>query len=179
MTLSILSIFFTSLPETLIANSISLFCSILHCFFYCFFLTILRRWRTSETKTTDQPDCWKSSEGDASQQPNIKKIWSKQSSTKFSMLILPEEFGKFVHFLALFYVTILWMIKQIWDCPVGWGCRIHRLFLCRRVRHPPLTSVLDITLNNLMVRFQQCWSFGECRVPLHCHCSQVHSCPEW
>ena len=43
----------------------------------------------------------------------------------------------------------------------------------------PLTSVLDMTLNNLMVMFQQCWNFGECRVPLHCHRSQVHSGPEW
>ena len=64
-------------------------------------------------------------------------------------------------------------------CPVGWGCRIHRLLLCRGVRPPPLTSVLDMTLNNLMVRFQQCWSFGECRVPLHCHRSLIHSGPEW
>ena len=38
-------------------------------------------------------------------------------------------------------------------CPVGWGCRIHRLLLCRGVRHPS-TSVLDIILNNLMVRFK-------------------------
>ena len=43
----------------------------------------------------------------------------------------------------------------------------------------PTTSVLDMTLNDLMVRFQQCWIFGECGVPLHCHCSQVHSGPEW
>ena len=64
------------------------------------------------------------------------------------------------------------------DCPVGWGCRIHRLLLCRGVRPPPM-SVLYMTLNNLMVRFQQCWSFGECGVPLHCHRSQVHSGPEW
>ena len=63
-------------------------------------------------------------------------------------------------------------------CPVSWGCRIHWLHLCREVRHPP-TSILDITLNNLMVRFQQCWSFGECGVPLRCHRSQVHSGPEW
>ena len=63
-------------------------------------------------------------------------------------------------------------------CPVGWGCRIHRLLLCRGVRPPP-TSVLDMTLNNLMVRFQQCWSFGECGVPLHCHRSLVHSGLEW
>ena len=63
-------------------------------------------------------------------------------------------------------------------CPVGWGCRIHQLLLCRGVRPPP-TGVLDMTLNNLMVRFQQCWSFGECGVPLYCNCFQVHSGPEW
>ena len=62
------------------------------------------------------------------------------------------------------------------DCPVGWGCRIHRLLLCRGVR-PPTTSVLYMILNYLMVRFQQCWSFGESGVSLHCHCSQVHSGP--
>ena len=38
-------------------------------------------------------------------------------------------------------------------CPVGWGYRIHRLHLSRRVRIPP-TSVLDMTLNNLRVRLQ-------------------------
>ena len=58
-------------------------------------------------------------------------------------------------------------------CLVSWGCKIHQLHLCGGVR-PSLTSVLDMTLNNLMVRFQQCWSFGECRVALHCHCFRVH-----
>ena len=43
---------------------------------------------------------------------------------------------------------------------------------------PPI-SVLDMTLNNLMVRFQWFWSFGECKTPIHCHCSQVQSGPEW
>ena len=34
-------------------------------------------------------------------------------------------------------------------CPVGWGCRIHRLHLCRGVKFPPSpTSVLDMTQNN-------------------------------
>ena len=65
------------------------------------------------------------------------------------------------------------------DCPVGWGCGIYQLHLCRGVRQPPPTSVLNMTLNNLMVSFQLCWSFGECSVPLHCHRSQVHSSPEW
>ena len=41
-----------------------------------------------------------------------------------------------------------------------------------------LISVLFITLNNLIVRFKF-WSFGERGVVLSCHCSQVHSGPEW
>ena len=36
---------------------------------------------------------------------------------------------------------------------IGWGFRIHLLFHYRRVRLPP-TNVLDMTLKNLMVRFQ-------------------------
>ena len=47
------------------------------------------------------------------------------------------------------------------------------------VRLPPLTSILDMTLKNRMLRFQWCWSFGECGVPLHCYSSQVQSGPEW
>ena len=37
---------------------------------------------------------------------------------------------------------------------------------------------LTLILKNLMVKLQL-WSFGECGVPIHCHCSQVHSDPEW
>ena len=36
---------------------------------------------------------------------------------------------------------------------------------------PLPTIFLDLTLNNLMMSFQQCWSFGECGVSLHCHIS--------
>ena len=37
----------------------------------------------------------------------------------------------------------------------GWGCRIHRLYLFREVKpFPPPTGVLDMTLNQLMVRLQ-------------------------
>ena len=42
-----------------------------------------------------------------------------------------------------------------------------------------LTSVLDMTLINLTVSLQYCWSFGECIVLFYCHRSQVHSGPEW
>ncbi len=71
-----------------------------------------------------------------------------------------------------------YQLSKTWtsDClSVLWAeFRIHWLLLCRGVR-PLLTSVLDMTLNNLMVRFQWCLNFGECGVPLHCHRSQVHS----
>ena len=57
-------------------------------------------------------------------------------------------------------------------CPVDWGCRIHWLLLCKEVRPPPPPPIqVDMTLNNLMVRFQWCWNFGECGTPLHCHLS--------
>ena len=38
---------------------------------------------------------------------------------------------------------------------VGWGCRTHRLHLWRGIRYPPpITSLLDMTLNNLMGKRQ-------------------------
>ena len=59
-------------------------------------------------------------------------------------------------------------------CLVGWGSRIHRLLLSRGVR-PSSMNVLDMTLNNLMVRFHECWNFVGSGVSLYCHCSQLHS----
>ena len=48
-----------------------------------------------------------------------------------------------------------------------------------RYEPPPAKRVIqDMTLNNVIVRFQQCWSFGECGVPLHFHRSQVNSGPQ-
>ena len=44
-------------------------------------------------------------------------------------------------------------VSRMSCCPVGWGCRIHRLHLCRGVTPSPI-SVLDMKLNNLMVRSQ-------------------------
>ena len=38
---------------------------------------------------------------------------------------------------------------------------------------PTPMSVLDMALSHLIVRLQS-WSFGECRVLLHCHYFQVH-----
>ena len=67
-------------------------------------------------------------------------------------------------------------MHYISNCPVGWGCRIHRLQHFRWISPPPPMRVLDITLNNLMRKFEWCKSFGECRAPFHFHWSQVHSC---
>ena len=111
--------------------------------------------------------CWKS-----------KKLTAIRSEVQF---LVKKLFN--LAFTNVVYTNLVHRATpQIWtpkdDCPVSWGCRIHWLHLCRGVR-PTLKSVLDMTLNNLMVRFQQCWSFGECGVPLHCHRSQVHSGPEW
>ena len=50
-------------------------------------------------------------------------------------------------YISLYHIHVLL-------CSVGWGCRIHWLLLCRGVRPPPPTSVLDMTLNNLIVRLQ-------------------------
>ena len=72
---------------------------------------------------------------------------------------------------------LLEYIEYALDKQIGWGCRIHRLPLCKGVR-PPTNECPDMTLNNLMVTLQWFWSFGECGVPLHCHWSQVHFSPE-
>ena len=58
-------------------------------------------------------------------------------------------------------------------CPVGWGCRIHRLHLCRGVRHPSNNECpwYDTKQSD----GEKSWNFCECGVPLHCHLSPVHS----
>ena len=65
------------------------------------------------------------------------------------------EFGQAEKFLATWMHTHTQThththiyITPIVTCPVGLGCRIHRLLLCRVVRLP-LMSVLDLTQNNL------------------------------
>ena len=43
------------------------------------------------------------------------------------------------------YPTAIVLVE---GCPVGWGCKIHRL----QMEETSLTNVLNLTLNNLMVR---------------------------
>ena len=62
--------------------------------------------------------------------------------------------------------------------PVCRSCRIRRLHFCRWVRPKPNECVAYDTKLHLMVRFQS-WRFGEGRVALHYHYSQVHITLEW
>ena len=61
------------------------------------------------------------------------------------------------------------------NCPVGWGCRIHRLHLCRGVRSPNECPGYDTKQSDGEVPAMP--EFRECGVPLCCHCSQIHSGP--
>ena len=56
-------------------------------------------------------------------------------------------------------------VAQIVLCLIGWGCTIHQQQVSWEVR-PPANKCPNMTLNNLMVRFRWCWSFGEYGVPL-------------
>ena len=78
--------------------------------------------------------------------------------------------------LALFILTFLFLLNavfyryflckmfhlftinhtQIMNCPVGWGCINNRLHFCRGVSHHP-TSILDMTLNNLVPVMLELW----------------------
>ena len=66
---------------------------------------------------------------------------------------------------------------QIQHTLVGCSYRIYQLHFCQGTNIHP-TSVLDMTLNHLVLRLQP-WSFREYGVPIHCHCSQVLSNMEW
>ena len=45
-------------------------------------------------------------------------------------------------------------LYEISNCPFGWGFRIHRLHHCRGVSPPLNECPGNMTLNNLMARFQ-------------------------
>ena len=53
------------------------------------------------------------------------------------------EGESFDFYMAVFFKLLLWQTSsqpyfiQNLLCPVGWGCRIHRLLLCRGVRPLP------------------------------------------
>ena len=81
-------------------------------------------------------------------QPHI--FWQFESS---------EEYSRECHSNT----TVCKFLQGIWfhtprkDRPVSWGCEIHWLHLCRGSK-TSLTSILDMTLNNLIVRSFRQWS---------------------
>ena len=60
--------------------------------------------------------------------------------------------------------TIIWIYyMEVW--PSRLGQQNTQTSSLQKSKSPP-TSVLDMILNNPMVRLQKCWSFGECGVSL-------------
>ena len=107
------------------------------------------------------------------------------------LFLLLSKFAKYLHVLALkkkisssmsisLYKTLFdivrplgFIVKFLSDFvslksnPIAWGCRIHQLHLCRVIRESPSfqTSVLDMTLNNLMVRLSNAGALGNVEYP--------------
>ena len=86
----------------------------------------------------------------------------------------------------LIFLTHTVCLQLIWDVMVPSGTVIVISSMYEEIQsfyetsltvslHP--TIVLDMTLNNLMIRFQY-WSFEECGLPLYYHSSKFHSDPE-
>ena len=75
--------------------------------------------------------------------------------------------------------NLQWLTKTNPNLAHSAGTVEYTDYISAEVLDPRPTSVLGMTLNSLMVRFQQCKSFRECGVLLHCSCSQVHCDPEW
>ena len=67
-----------------------------------------------------------------------------------------------------------WLCSSSLYCPVGWGCRIHRLLLCRRVRL--LSNECPVYDTKQSEDFSKAGALGNAE---YCHHSQVHSGPEW
>ena len=90
------------------------------------------------------------------------------------------NYGRFINQFPLNIIRSIRQFERINKkicCPVSWGCRIHRVLLCRGVRPPNECPGYDNKQSDGEV--PAVWSFGECGVPLHYHRSQVHSGPEW
>ena len=66
-----------------------------------------------------------------------------QSTLQFVLFMFPTIKPSFFYWGSqnseplLLPVSPTWLY-QVSDCPVGWGCRIHQLHLCRGVRTPNL-----------------------------------------
>ena len=81
--------------------------------------------------------------------PYVLQLLSTLARSNYLSVASPSSiFDIAKQFYWLYYALLL---KEI-HCPIGWGCRIHRLLLCIWVR--PSNECPVLTLNNLIVRFQ-------------------------
>ena len=102
-----------------------------------------------------------------------RPIKSKEKQHAFQLISWPMQW------VDLNPIELLWdeLDQNVWAKQPTIGAVEY--IDCTSADGKKTTSVLFMTLNNLMVRFQWCWSIGECGVPLYCHCTQIHSGPEW
>ena len=140
-------------PQNLFPSRVVCFCSIL-----CLFDSVLQR-QTYLSLICKHSLSW-----------NIIFRTHHTFFSKFQKVYTLTWWQVFVQAYSSFWLPIILNFE--------WGCRIHRLHLCRGLRPPP-TTVLIMTLNNMMGRVQWCWRFGECGAHLPCTCSHVHTGQEW
>ena len=62
----------------------------------------------------------------------------------FCLIFIHDLFVHYIiHIRNLFFLSVTLALEPYHSkilCPIGWGCRIHRLHFCRGVRHPPLNE---------------------------------------
>ena len=74
--------------------------------------------------------------------------WSLKLCSLYIYIYIFTLHLTFLHTVT-WYQVFLSNTNNLFTCPVGWGCTIHGLHLCREVK-PSTMSVLDMTLNFLM-----------------------------
>ena len=68
-------------------------------------------------------------------------IFCKFSSQLFILILFRQTHKTFCTQQYIKYSYLIQIIcTQFYGCPVGWGCRIYRLHLCRGVRLPTTTN---------------------------------------
>ena len=79
----------------------------------------------------------------------FKQIWF----TDGTLQILPFDFNVELRIMTTKgWLSTTLSFRTGASPPVAWGCRIHWLHLCKGVKLLPPTVVLDMTINNLIVR---------------------------
>ena len=83
----------------------------------------------------------------------LLRIFVRAATILLELLISSNYFRYFKCWLPFASSEVKADFSEL-TCPLGWGCRIHRLHLGRGIRYPAPMIVLVMTLNDLMAGFQ-------------------------